>query len=191
MNMLDADANLKKAVDDNLWVFACEVYGRPEVGDACLTLQDRYGVDIPLLLFYCWAGYHYGELSPELQQQASSFSKGWSSNTTKPLRTIRRDMKTSYSQQWPVADTDWSSLRVQVKNLELLSEKLMLEGLSRLIKEKVNKLKEPSEQAIISAAIANIKNGFNVNSDQDAAGHVLIVIQQAFGCSDDLLTLLW
>ena len=188
--MLDSDIHFKKTINDNLWVFACEVYSRPTVDDACLTLQDHYGVDIPLLLCCCWAGYHYGELSPELLQQASSFSKGWSANTTKPLRTIRRDMKTSYSQQWPVPDTDWASLRAQVKNLELASEKLMLEGLSRLISEHAKKHDEPSRQSAILTAIANIKNTFSLDKDERAVDCVLGILKQVFNESKQDLKIL-
>ncbi|MGH1441442.1 MAG: TIGR02444 family protein [Cellvibrionaceae bacterium] len=147
---------------DHLWSFACEVYSNSSVAEACLALQDRYDVDVPLLLFCCWAGRDYGELPKELLQQALSFTKAWSSNTTKPLRAIRRDMKTSYSPQWPVSDTDWSDLREQVKRAELASEKLMLDGLSRLILD--SSYAAGAEHSGIVAAVLNIKYCFQFSS---------------------------
>ncbi|MFT6386975.1 MAG: hypothetical protein ACJAUP_000344 [Cellvibrionaceae bacterium] len=169
--MLDPDIHLNKTVDNNLWFFACEVYSRPRVADACLTLQDRDGVDIPLLLCCCWAGYHYGELSPELLQQASSFSKGWSANTTKPLRTIRRDMKTSYSKQWPVSEDSWFSLREQVKQLELESEKSVFDGLHSLIDSSMQGLS--TNKPSIAASIRNVEHSFPVVSNGDNVKELL------------------
>ena len=39
-----------------LWDFAVRLYAEPGVGEACLALQDRFGVDVPLLLWAAWLG---------------------------------------------------------------------------------------------------------------------------------------
>jgi len=36
------------------WDFSLAVYRRPGVAAACLRLQDEAGVDVNLLLYFCW-----------------------------------------------------------------------------------------------------------------------------------------
>ena len=36
------------------WSFSLETYGRPEIGSACLKLQEKLGVDVNLLLLCVW-----------------------------------------------------------------------------------------------------------------------------------------
>jgi len=165
---------------DQLWAFACEVYSNSSVSEACLILQDHHNVDVPLLLFCCWVGRHYGVLPEAQLEQALSFTRGCSSNATKPLRTIRRDMKTSYSPQWPVPENDWSDLREQVKQAELASEKMMLTGLSRCVVQV-----SPDEHNGLSDAVANIKRyfkltGSDTSSDEDAQTYLVDILSTAF-----------
>lgn len=172
---------------DQLSAFACEVYSNSTVSEACLALQDRYDIDVPLLLFCCWAGRHYGVL-PEVQlKQALSFVRAWSSHATKPLRAIRRDMKTRYSPQWPVLDTEWSDLRERVKQAELASEKMMLSGLSHLLDQSPS---TSNEHNGLSDAVANIAcyfqfigcqlKGPDVNSDGDIQAYLIDILSAAF-----------
>lgn len=180
--------------DHNLWAFACEVYSQSGVADACIHLQDHYGLDVPLLLFCCWYGRYYGELSPLQIQQALSFSKGWSANTTQPLRAIRRNMKSSYGQQWPLAEGEWLSLREQVKSAELESERLLLQGLSQLASDeaayenmanqcKTNQYKAnqyKANQYKTKAAMVNIKQCFDIIFDLKNNGNAVEFLLEIF-----------
>ncbi len=116
----------------DLWSFACEVYSHSVVSNSCLELQDRYGIEVPLLLFCVWSGWRYGELSNDCLQQASEFSRHYSKVTVEPLRAVRREMKGAYISGWPLEKKAWLDLRENVKSLELNSEKICLEGLARL-----------------------------------------------------------
>ncbi|OZA82811.1 MAG: TIGR02444 family protein, partial [Caulobacter sp. 39-67-4] len=42
-----------------LWDWALQVYARQDVADACLSLQDAHGQNVPYLLWAAWAA---GEL---------------------------------------------------------------------------------------------------------------------------------
>jgi len=149
-----------------------------------LQLQDQYGIDIPLLLFCCWSGGRYGELSSALLEQAVSFSKGWSANSTRPLRAIRRDMKTSFSAQWPVSELDWSALREQVKALELKSEELMLNGLDTLLSDM------PVKSGGVAASIKNIKHCFQLSVNTPLIELLLPLLVAVFEESTESVQLL-
>lgn len=77
--------------DNPFWDFSACVYARPGVTDACLRMQDEFGLDVNLLLFCLWsAAQGPGRLSSddlaELDQQISE----WQSSTVQPLRAMRR-----------------------------------------------------------------------------------------------------
>jgi uncharacterized protein (TIGR02444 family) len=118
--------------DVSLWDFACTLYAKPGVAPTCLQLQDEYGFDIPLLLFCCWSGLRYGAVSVAQLQAAIDFTKAWTDQSVKPLRNLRRQMKSGYDPSWPLSPADWDSIRENVKGVELESERLLLKGLEIL-----------------------------------------------------------
>lgn len=44
--------------DNPFWEFSLAFYERPRVANACLVLQDEYGLDVNVLLLMCWCGLH-------------------------------------------------------------------------------------------------------------------------------------
>jgi len=43
---------------EDFWQFSVSRYGKPGVADACLTLQDQFGINVNLVLLYCWCIEH-------------------------------------------------------------------------------------------------------------------------------------
>lgn len=81
-------------MDGALWRFCLAVYGRPGVEAACLRLQDRFGLDVPMILFCVWAGLAGpGRLGPDLLRAALEVVQGWGRGVTGPLRAARRKLK--------------------------------------------------------------------------------------------------
>lgn len=39
---------------EDFWLYSVNRYGKPGVADACLTLQDQFGINVNLILLYCW-----------------------------------------------------------------------------------------------------------------------------------------
>lgn len=113
----------------SLWDFACNYYRQPKVQSACLRLQDEQGWNVPLLLFCCWAADRYGALSTEQIQHAKNLADGFSRYTTEPLRQIRQNMKSVDNNRWPVNHVRWQKLRQDIKDIELESEKILLNAL--------------------------------------------------------------
>ena len=99
----------------DLWTFAASVYA--EAGEACLALQDGYGVDVPLLLFAAWIGEVRGvALDADRVAEADGWIRYWRRDVVQPLRAVRRRLK----------DAGAEPLRQMVKTAELESERVAL-----------------------------------------------------------------
>lgn len=103
------------------WTFSVRLYAKPGVADACLTLQDRQGVDVNLLFFMLWAG-HSGRLLSTAEVRAFvELTEDWRSAVVVPLRLVRRVLRA------PPAAVDAAAaaaLRQDIKKAELESERL-------------------------------------------------------------------
>ncbi len=111
------------ARNDALWDFACALYARPGVANACLSLQDEYGADVPLLLAALWHGATgRGVLSAARAKRWKRTARTWRTGIVGKLREARRALKTHEA----AAD-----LYAAVKRAELAAEKLQLDALER------------------------------------------------------------
>jgi uncharacterized protein (TIGR02444 family) len=109
----------------DIWDWSLAVYARPGVADACLTLQDAHGQNVPLLLWAVWAEAR----DPALLARGAEATRAWDAVAVRPLREIRRTLKTP---QPPVADAAREALREDVKDAELRAERVLLETLAGL-----------------------------------------------------------
>jgi uncharacterized protein (TIGR02444 family) len=108
-----------------IWEWALEAYGRPDVPDACLTLQDRFGQNTSFLLWAVWA-----EASdPALLKRGAAAALAWDRVALSPLRASRRALKAPLP---PFPDSAREALREDVKALELAAERLLMETLEGL-----------------------------------------------------------
>jgi len=110
------------ASDNPFWDFSLAVYRRPGVAEACLYLQDEAGVDVNLLLFFCWlAGARDEALGKAEIRDILRRTADWRDHVVRPLRDVRRWMKDNV-EGMPAAPVE--ALRSQVKRIELDSERL-------------------------------------------------------------------
>ncbi len=111
-----------------LWDFALRLYSEPGVGEACLALQDKFGVDVPLLLWAAWLG----EGADPATLRAGDRAVGpWRARAVRPLRALRRHLRDSVAGLDDGAREDW---RGSVKRLEIEAERLafgVLAGIGR------------------------------------------------------------
>lgn len=116
--------------------FAIKVYRIPEVADACLTLQQELGLDVPVLLFCAWYAGTRGELDEKMLTQVIERSGPFSMQVVQPLRQIRRWMKQPAESQESIniaANHEaWQSLRETIKSIEISAELLWLEALQNM-----------------------------------------------------------
>jgi len=109
--------------NEGLWAFALRLYGAPGVSDACLVLQDESGVDVPVLLFSAWLASSSVALTPSELARIDGLVKAWRDEVIKPLRAVRRRLKTG---PHPAPGPQTEDLRNGVKAVELASEKIAL-----------------------------------------------------------------
>ena len=125
----------KAAAANPFWAFSWALYPKRGVADACLTLQEREGLDVNILLFCCWAGacgrrLHVTELRTLVATVAD-----WQARVIAPLRAVRVWLKAESASGAPSgalpdvavpAGTlpEVADLRAAIKDQELAAERV-------------------------------------------------------------------
>lgn len=79
---------------NEFWDFSIRLYGKAEVAEACLALQDRHGVNVNVLLLCCWlAASGRGAFADGELPRALEAVRDWRDNVVLSLRTARRYLK--------------------------------------------------------------------------------------------------
>ncbi len=102
------------------WDYAIEVYRRDGVGQACLDLQGRHGVDVNVLLFCCWLGASgRGALDGGRMARLVKTVEPWHDGVVRGLRAVRTALKGGLD----TAPRDLSdALRARIAATEIDSE---------------------------------------------------------------------
>lgn len=108
-----------------LWDWAVEAYGRPQVAEAALALQDEHGQNTCFLLWSVWAR----GPEPKTMVRAAELARSWEDQVLAPLRQARRNLKPEASGVDAAARL---ALRENVKAAELQAERVLLEALEAL-----------------------------------------------------------
>jgi len=74
------------------WEFSLAFYAREPVGAACLSLQDRRGADVNILLLCCWLATLKLTVSEAGLKSAIEAVADWRRNVLGPLRAVRRQV---------------------------------------------------------------------------------------------------
>src|SRR5581483_2290671 len=81
-------------VKSAFWSFSQSIYAAKGVQKECLHLQDKFGIDVNLVLFCAFVGAVHGALLPTEELSNVSIAVGqWHEGVVRPLRTIRRALK--------------------------------------------------------------------------------------------------
>ena len=132
--------------ENEFWRFSLRVYRAPGVPDECIAVQERYGVDVNLMLFCAWVGAECRRAMTQDELASCRAAVGeWHERTVKPLRAARQTMK-------GLAGVE--PLRTQVKGLELEAERI-----EQTMLFEVAKLKwlAPGDSDPTGAARANVE----------------------------------
>jgi uncharacterized protein (TIGR02444 family) len=129
------------------WTFILKLYGSNEVQQACLLLQDSFGVDVSLLLTLLWyardgIGFDHGDI-----EALDHVIAPWRSGVVKPLRKMRREIKPAASQDSAIAD-----YRSKIKSIEIEAEQIEIAMLVQAVDKR--ELTGVSGKAIQPAPIA-------------------------------------
>ena len=123
--------------------FATRLYQRPGVAEACLRLQDRRGLDVPLLLAAAWQGRRDRRLTMAEWRELAADLGPWRQQVVEPLRGVRRTLRAAAATEPAVAE-----LREQVRAAELAAEYRTLAELERRLL--------PRGRAASGAVVANL-----------------------------------
>jgi uncharacterized protein (TIGR02444 family) len=77
------------------WTWFNEVYRRAGVSPALIELQDRHGLNVNSVLYCLWLSCSHQNLSKSAAVTAATLDKDWSELIVSPVRTARRELKTS------------------------------------------------------------------------------------------------
>ncbi|MBB3066845.1 TIGR02444 family protein [Limibacillus halophilus] len=116
-----------RQTNNPFWSFSLETYAKPGVAEACLALQDKYGLDVNLLLFCCWAARNGRRLSQEDLERLDGLSSPWRRHVVLPLRELRRWLKTRE------VDEQVTRFRAAIKRQELEAERLQQDQLHAVL----------------------------------------------------------
>ena len=115
----------------SFWNYSNEIYRITNVPETCLKLQNKYGLDVNMVLFCCWHGNNFGKMNEDLFIQCQNFSTTWTNNSVKPLREIRTWLKSIGCLDQMLDVEPCMNFRNQVKKVELESEKFQQDSLER------------------------------------------------------------
>ena len=142
-----ADDARREAEEDALWHFSLAFYAVPGIARALITLQDRDGLDVNLILFALWLGLSgYGLLDRGALAAADRAVCAIRTEVVEPLRTLRRRLKGN-------PDPSVQNLREGVKELELAAERMVQSRLACLAGPRDS---EAPHGARLAAAYANV-----------------------------------
>lgn len=112
----------------SFWNFSLAFYARPGVADLCLDLQDRFSVDVNVLLYLLWQATRRRRLDAAEIRQVVALTAEWRHRVVVPLRSVRRFLKEP-TPFWPIAEVQ--ALRERIKADELQAERLQQETIER------------------------------------------------------------
>ena len=103
------------------WNFSLRFYADKPVSHACLELQDRFGIDVNILLFLLWHASCGRRLTARDLQSVTEASSSWQTEVVRPLRAVRRYLKSFTT---PNHSAEINALRQAVKKHELEAERM-------------------------------------------------------------------
>lgn len=156
----------------SLWQFSLAVYRQPQVPPACLMLQDRYGVDVNLLLYAGWRAWRGDALSSGGCASAMRRSEIWRQELVNPLRALRRQAG-DLARADPCFGQAYAALKACELRLEQHQQAMLADGSAG---DAANT--NPLQGATIAAALAQFiaAIGIGVNAQISAA---LVIIAAA------------
>ncbi|MDI3271858.1 TIGR02444 family protein [Pseudomonas sp. AL03] len=112
-------------MSSDLWNFSLSTYARPGVEHACLRLQAA-GVNVCLLLGGLWLAQRGVACNEQRLQLLRNVAEPWDTDVVQPLRALRMQWKAAATE-----DAELTTLREQMKTLELEAERHLLLRLER------------------------------------------------------------
>jgi len=113
---------------DGFWPFSLAFYNDAEVQQACIAFQDSHGGDVNVMLYLLFHARDGGAYDAGGVAAMDAAVAPWREEVVRPLRAVRRVLKTS---EFLPDDEAQEGFRAKIKKVELDAEKLqqaVLEG---------------------------------------------------------------
>ncbi|GAB2176441.1 TIGR02444 family protein [Dongia sp. agr-C8] len=109
------------------WEFSLAYYSRERVAAACLSLQNRRGADVNILLFCCWLATLGRKVERDGLHTAMAAVEAWRRDVLEPLRNARR----AVADQFPeLAKSDRQAIKHGMLSVELECERVAQEKIA-------------------------------------------------------------
>jgi uncharacterized protein (TIGR02444 family) len=139
-------------LDNALWRFVLPFYARDGVSPACLTLQDKLGVDVNVLLLAIFAQVERGVTLDEGDlATADRLVQDWRAEVIQPLRRVRIRLKAGPA---PAPSEASENLRNRIKAAELEGEQVALAVLAAWLDAQPAREADPLTEKNIALAVA-------------------------------------
>lgn len=112
-------------MNTSFWTFSVFLYHQPGVEEECLSLQERFGVNVNVLLLCLYAGSEFGAILSRGDIEAAERAiVEWERQVVKALRGLRQLLKRNAGRgEWPHAQSI-KLLHTQIQDAELESERI-------------------------------------------------------------------
>ena len=160
-------------MSSKFWGFSLAVYGAEAVEPECLALQDRFGVDINLLLLCAFLGAVRGiTLTADDVAAARAEVASWHDDIVRSLRAARRRLKTVTLPDARIAEAA-AQLRTRVKAAELESEYIEQLLLERWAETRFGASPRGDSREAVAANVALLFRSYAITEPPAAAAHLV------------------
>lgn len=121
---------LRTSTVPDLWSFMLKLYAMPGAAQACLELQDRFELDVPLFLALLHGAGRGYRIDSETIRALDNACGKWRAEVVRPLRAVRVQLKAN---PWKENHEPVVAFRERIKALELEAEKLEVSVLEKAI----------------------------------------------------------
>jgi uncharacterized protein (TIGR02444 family) len=156
------------------WDYSLALYSRAGVADACLELQDEFGLDVNIVLLCVWSGAEGpGELTAAELNECMVRGGQWQQEVVSRLRFVRRTLK---HDNLGATSELTKILRPQVQAVEISAEHVEQLLLAQIV---------PVQRGVtgMQQAVSNIRAYFEaagVASGGNSHAAVITVLSNAF-----------
>lgn len=157
--------------------FALVVHETEGVSNACVSLQDRFDLDVNILLIGAYIGVQGKTLAAEHVDAARAVVDEWHNEIVRALRAVRRRLKSGPA---PAPDTRTAALRRHVAESELDAEMVELDELGKWADELQARAVAGSAIESATAAMEAVVQSYRGGpADSEAAGALATIAKAA------------
>ncbi|MEM9705399.1 MAG: TIGR02444 family protein [Pseudomonadota bacterium] len=136
-----------------LWTWSVAHYQKPGVSDLLISFQDAHNLNVNLILWCHWTATFRGAVETKILREAFAVSNQWAEQVVRPLRNVRRKLKTPSAR---LNAQRVEALRQMIKQSELDAEAIEQQALEQ-VAGPIDSHHPPPTDKILSCAKQNLE----------------------------------